>query len=141
MLRTDTRKRNTDGDADVPETEAPDAGVAKFSVDYFKMLSSDEGDVPYSIAIVNRGDGWIFSYAAPAKGIQGDSYWVPTRLAKDTDNCGTQFVTVQVNSDQGPATVNVQEEIRHLRQSTTVCTFASGRIGMQRPSRKCDTQS
>ena len=36
------KKRNTDGDADVLDTEAPDAGVAKFSIDYSKMLSSED---------------------------------------------------------------------------------------------------
>jgi hypothetical protein len=116
------KKRNIDGDADVPDTEAPDQGVAKFSIDYFKMLGPEGEHVPYSIVMVNHEDGGIFSYATPAKGIQGDSYWVPRRLAKDIDNCGTQSVTVQVKSDQEPAIVNVQEEIRYLRKSKTICT-------------------
>ena len=78
------------GDADVPGTKAPDNGIAKFSIGYFKMLSSDKLNVPYSIVMVNLEDGGIFAYATPAKGIQGVSYWVPRRLANDIGNRGTQ---------------------------------------------------
>ena len=43
-------------------------------------------------------------------------------MAKDIDNCGNQNVVVQVQSDQEPAIVNVQEEIRVIRKGRTICT-------------------
>ena len=92
------KKRTVNGDADVPDTETPDNGVAKLSIDHFKMLSSEEDNYPYSIVMVNHEDGGIFAYATPAEGIPGDSCWVPRRPAEDVDNCGPQLVTIQVVS-------------------------------------------
>ncbi len=56
-----------------------------------------------SLAMVNHEDGGVFVYATPGKGIQGDKCWVPKRLAKDIDNCGTRAASVQIKSDQEPA--------------------------------------
>jgi len=110
------------GDADVPDCEENKEGAAKFSIEYFKVLNSEDTSLPYSIVMVNHEDGGVFSYATPSKGIQGDAYWVPKRLANDIDNCGTQKVTVQIKSDQEPSIVNVQDEVRYLRKASTICT-------------------
>jgi len=115
-------KRMANDDADVPDCETNIEGTAKFSIDYFKLLNFEDGNLPYSLVMVSHEDGGIFSYAVPSKGIQGNAYWVPKRLAKDIDNCGTQKVSVQVKSDQEPAIVNVQDEVRYLRKARTVCT-------------------
>ena len=63
------------------------------------MPGSDEESVPYSIVMVNHQDGGVFAYSTPCKGVQVDSNWVPERLAKDIDNCGTSDVSVQIKSD------------------------------------------
>ena len=86
-------------------------------------MKSEDGDIANStLVVVNNEGGGILSYAAPSKGIQGGAYWVPKRIAMDIDNCGNQNVIVQVQSDQEPAIVNVQEEIRYLRRGRTICT-------------------
>ena len=82
------KKRTAKDDADVPDVEKPIEERSKFSIDYFKLISSEEGETPYSIVMVNHREGGVFSYATPGKGIQGDSYWVSQRLAKDIDNRG-----------------------------------------------------
>jgi len=60
------------------------------------------------LVMVNHEDGGIFSNATLGKGIQGDKSWLPKRIAKDIDNCGTKDAKVQVKSDQGPSIVVVQ---------------------------------
>ena len=47
---------------------------------------------------------------------------MPRRTAKDVDNCGTKTARIQIKSDQEPAIVNVQEEIREVRRGKTICT-------------------
>ena len=74
------------------------------------------------MAMVNHEEGGVFSYATPSQGIQGDAYWVPKRLATYADNCGTREVSVQVESDQGPSIVSVQDEVRYLRTARAMCT-------------------
>ena len=42
--------------------------------------------------------------------------WIAKRIAKDIDNCGTKQARVQRKSDQEPAIVALQEEIRKTRR-------------------------
>ena len=85
------------------------------------MNSAGEEKAPATMVVVNREDGGVFAYATTGKGIQGYKYWLPKRTEKDIDNCGTKGVQVQAKSDQEPAVVAVQEEIRHLRRGNTIC--------------------
>ena len=71
------------GEAVVPETEHAEKGYTKFSMDYMIMNSEDGDKANSTMVLVNHEDGGIFSYATRAKGIQGDSYWFPKRIAKD----------------------------------------------------------
>ena len=91
-------------------------------MDYMTMDSIGEEKAPATMVVVNHEDGGIFSYATEGKGIQGDKIWLPRRIAKDIDNCGTKDARIQVKSDQEPAIVNVQEEIRDIRKGKTICT-------------------
>ena len=95
--------------------------MSKFSIDYMRMNSEDSEKSRATMVMVNHEDGGVFAYATPGKGIQGDRYWLPKRMAKDIDNCGSKDVRVQIKSDQEPAIVVVQEEIRELRRSKTIC--------------------
>ena len=106
----------------VPETEGAEKGHTKFSMDYMVMNSEDGDKARSTMVLVNHEDGGVFTYATPAKGILGDSYWLPKRMAKDIDNCGNQNVVVQIQNDQEPAIIAVQEETQHLRRGRTICT-------------------
>ena len=109
------------GEADVPDVSQDD-GPAKFSMDYARMDSADQEKSKATMVMVSHSDGGVFAYATLGKGIQGDKYWLPKRMAKDIDNCGVKEVQiVQVKSDQEPAVVTVQEEIRELRRGKTIC--------------------
>ena len=89
------------GEIIVPDTEAAEGGVlAKFSIDYMKIESEGDDKAASSMVMVNHEDGGIFSYATLGKGIAGDKYWLPKRMAKDIDNCGTKDVKIQIKSDQ-----------------------------------------
>ena len=61
-------KRTSNDDADVPGYEENKEGAAKFSIDYFKLLNSEDTSLPYSIVMVNHEDGGVFSYATPKQG-------------------------------------------------------------------------
>ena len=114
-------KRTKMGQVDVPETEEPKDGVTKYSIDYMRMDSKDGEKATSTLVMVNHEDGGIYAYATPGKGIQGDKYWLPKRMAKDIDNSGTKNAQVQIKSDQEPSVVTVQEEIRELRRGKTIC--------------------
>ena len=87
------------------------------------VVNSEDGHKSSAtMVMIKHEDGGIFSYATPHKDIQGDAHRLPTRMAKDIENCGNQNVVVQIQSDQEPAIVNVQEEIRTLRKGRTICT-------------------
>ena len=86
----DKYKRKKFGEIDVPDTEPSVDGIIKFSMDYMQMKSSTEESARYSLVFVNHEDGGVFSYSMPSTGIQGDSMWVPRRLAKDIGGCGNQ---------------------------------------------------
>ena len=109
-----SKKRNgtgRHGEIDVPDTEAPTDGMSKFSIDYMQLNDIGGERAKSSPVMANHEDGGVFVYATPGKGIQGDKYWVPKRIAKDIDNCGTQAAKVQIKSDPGLAIVAVREEI------------------------------
>ena len=98
----------------VPDTEPPReaGGPVKYSIDYMRMDSHDQEKSRATMVMVNHEDGGIFAYATPGKGILGERRWLPRRMAKDIDNCGSGNVNfVQTKSDQEPAVVAVQEEI------------------------------
>ena len=114
-------KRTKIGQVDVPDTEEPRNGVTKYSIDYMRMDSQDDKKSTSTMVMVNHEDGGIYAYATPGKGIQGDRYWLPKRIAKDIDNSGSKDVQVQIKSDQEPAIVTVQEEIREIRRGKTIC--------------------
>ena len=114
-------KTSRSGEADVPDVECKSDGLSKFSIDYMRMDSKDEDKSRATMVMVNHEDGGVFAYATPGKGIAGDKYWLPKRMAKDIDNCGSQEVQVQIKSDQEPAIVTVQEEIRAIRRGKTIC--------------------
>ena len=103
------------------DTEIPVDNRVKFSIGHMSLADVTEETHSACVVVVSHEDGGIFSYQTPGKGIHGDSAWVPTRLAKDIDNCGGQNVRVQVKSDQVPSIVNVQEELRFIRKAKTVC--------------------
>ena len=106
----------------VQDTEAAENGQTKYSFDYMTMDSVDEEKAPATLVMVNHEDGGIFAYGTVGKGIQGDKYWLAKRIAKDIDNCGTKDARIQVKTDQEPAIVNLQEEVRELRRGKTICT-------------------
>lgn len=111
------------GEVDVPDCEESKEGQTKSSMDYMTMGSKDdETRSPASLVVVNHKDGGAFAYATTGKGTQGDRYWLAKRVAKDIDNCGAKDTSVQVKSDQEPAIVVLQEEIRESRGGKTVCT-------------------
>ena len=113
------------GAAEVPDTEANVNGQVKYSIDYMRMDSTgdeeSDGKAMSTMVMVNHEDGGVFAYATPGKGIQGDRYWLPKRMSKDIDNCGTKEARIQVKSDQEPSVVAVQEEIREIRRGKTIC--------------------
>ena len=86
------KKQDARDDADVLDCGRPQQGHAKFSIDYMKISSKDGRSIPYSLVMVNHGDGGVFSYATPGKGAQCDSNWVAKRLSKDINYCGCQNV-------------------------------------------------
>ena len=87
-------RRTKFGEVDVPDTEEPKKGASKFSMDYMKSEGEGEDSIPSTVVMVNLEDGGVFAYATPGKGLQGDRYWLPQRIAKDIDNCGTTEVQV-----------------------------------------------
>ena len=95
----------------MPDVESKHNGLSQFSTDYMRMDSQDKDKSHSTVVMVNHEDGGVFAYATPGEGIAGDKYWLPKRMAKDIDNCGSQDVQVQIKSDQEPAIVTVQEEI------------------------------
>ena len=113
------------GEAEVPDTEANVNGQVKYSIDYMRMDSTgdeeSDGKAMSTMVMVNHEDGGVFAYATPGKGIQGDRYWLPKRMSKDIDNCGTKEARIQAKSDQEPSVVAVQEEIREIRRGKTIC--------------------
>ena len=115
------RKKKSTLRRNVPDTEAPENGQTKYSMDYMTMDSINEEKAPATLVMVNHEDGGIFAYATLGKGIQGDKSWLPKRIAKDIDNCGTKEAKVQVKSDQEPGIVVVQEDVRMSRQGKTIC--------------------
>lgn len=116
------RKLTKHGYVDVPDTEPLQDGVTKFSIDYV-YLNSDDGEVaPATMVMVNHEGGGVWSYATPGKGIQGDRLWLPKRMTSDIDGCGVKDAKIQVKSDQEPAIVVVQEEVREIRKGRTQCT-------------------
>ena len=114
-------KRVKFGQVDVPDTEEAKNGVTKYSIDYMRMDSHEGDKATATMVMVNHEDGGVYAYATPGKGIQGDKYWLPKRMAKDIDNSGSKDIQVQIKSDQEPAIINVQEEIRELRRGRTIC--------------------
>ena len=119
--RKEKYKRDSHGMIDVPDTEAAEKGIAKFSIDYAKMESKEEGKGMQVMIMVSHDDGGVWAYAVPGKGIQGDKNWVPKRMAKDIDNTGVKETKIQIKSDQEPAIVVVQEEVKEVRRARTIC--------------------
>ncbi len=119
--RKDKYKRDSHGMVEVPDTEVAENGIAKFNMDYAKLESKEEEKGVQAMIMANHDDGGVWSYAAQGKGIQGDKYWGPKRMAKDIDNTGIKETTIQIKSDQEPAIVVVQEEIKEVRRARTIC--------------------
>ena len=71
-------------------------------MDYMTMDSTTEEKAQATLAMVNHDDGSICSYATLGKGIQGDTLWLPKRIAKHIDTCDTNGAQVQVKPDQEP---------------------------------------
>lgn len=109
------------GELDVPDTEEPVNGVTKYSMDYAILKESGNDTKNTILVMVNHEDGGIFTHAVTGKGILGERLWIAKRIAKDIDNCGTKEARVQVKSDQEPAIVALQEEIRETRRGKTYC--------------------
>jgi len=116
-----TQQRTKFGQVDVPDIEEKKGGVTKYIIDYMRMGSHAGDTATSTMVMVNHEDGGIYAYATPGTGIQGDRYWLPNRMAKDIDNSGSKEVQVPIKSDQEPAVVTVQEEIRELRRGRTIC--------------------
>ncbi len=70
----DKRELTSLGEVQVPEVEAPEKGMAKFSIDYMKLEDHTDKDGKACVVMVNHEDGGILSYLTPGKGIQGESY-------------------------------------------------------------------
>ena len=102
----DKYKRNRLGEAKVPDCEVAQGAQTKDSIDHMKIAHGDSDRPTTALVMVNCEDGGVVAYAFPGNGIQGDSCWPKSD---------------QVKSDQEPAIVVVQEEIRELRRGITIC--------------------
>ena len=65
---------NSEGEAVVPETESTEKGYSKVSMHYMFRNSEDGDKAKSTMVVVSHGNGGIFAYATPSKGIQGDAY-------------------------------------------------------------------
>ena len=99
------------GELRVSDTEPAKNGVTKVSIAYMRMDSEDSEKSTSGMVLVNHEDGGSFSYATPWKGILGDRYWLPKRMARDIDNCCIKEAKIHIKNDQEPAIVVVEEDV------------------------------
>jgi hypothetical protein len=97
--RKESCKRDADGNVEVPDTEEASHGWTKSSMDYMVMDDESESKANATMVLVNHEDGGVFAYATPNKGILGESQWLPKRMSKDIDNCGSNNFKLQIKSD------------------------------------------
>ena len=104
----------------VPDTEDPNGGPNKLSIDYMYLNDEDGNKDQLQMVMVDPNYGRLFAYIVPRKGVIGEAEWVPSRVMKDLDNMGYGNVTIQPRSDQEFAVVTVQGYIGMRRPTQTI---------------------
>ena len=104
----------------VPDVEKGILGPTKISIDYMylhervgKYKSVDTN--PPQLVMIDHGNGRVWAYRVPNKGVLDGAAWLLKRIVQDLNNTGHEMSKIQIKSNQEPSIVALQTAIQELK--------------------------